>query len=68
MFKMFEVIIPIVVVVVIYFHFVCINMFLNFIYFIIKNYLYLFNYAYKLFKTKLMNLVYLKLIFFLLLL
>ena len=53
------------VVAIIYFRCVSVNIFLNFICFIIENRLYYLNCACKLLKTKLMNLGYLELLFLL---
>lgn len=58
----------ITVIVVIYFYYVSIKIFLNFICFIIENYLYYFDCIYKFFKKKQINLCCLKLLFLLLLL
>lgn len=55
----------IAIVVVVYFRNVSVNISLNFICFIIENYLYYFDYACKLLKTKIINLCYLELLFLL---
>lgn len=64
-FRTFEATVAVVVVVVVYFRYVSVNISHNFICFIIENCLYYLDCAYKLLKTKQMNLERLKLLFLL---
>lgn len=59
--------ISLAIIIVIYFYYISVNIWLNFIYFIIKNRLYYFNCAYKLLKTNLMSVNCLELLILLLL-